>query len=293
MQALQASIQALTLQVQSLSLKKNMAPRSDKSHTPNNACKGLGHTLDKCWKLGGGRQGQYPPWWKGKRDTPVPSSANLATSNVASSDAGSVYTNVTALNTRIDDETLKAIEKILGEETALVVNNASQGFVDNSILYGDSGASTHFIQNRECFFHYMPLGKTSGSSSKAGATLNIQGIGTIALKLSVSGSQNIFTLSKALHCPDILANLISISRLDKEGWFITFGGNQATFIDQNGVPQFSATMVNDLYVINGTLLRSEEYTALAARSLEIAVPMDTWHMRFAHHGISHIEELQK
>ncbi|PBK58803.1 hypothetical protein ARMSODRAFT_848379, partial [Armillaria solidipes] len=87
-QALQASIQALTLQVQSLSSKRSMAPRSDKSHTANDNCKGVGHTLDECWKLGGGRQGQYPPWWKGKRDAPVPSSANLATTS--SSEAGSV-----------------------------------------------------------------------------------------------------------------------------------------------------------------------------------------------------------
>ncbi len=224
-QALQASIQALTLQVQTLSSKKYTAPRSDKSHTPNDACKGIGHTLDECWKLGGGRQGQYLPWWKGKRDAPMPSSANLATANMSSSKAGSMYTNVTALNTRIDGETLEAIEKVLREEMVLVVNNASKGSVDNSLLYGDSGASTHFIQNRECFFHYMPLGETSGSSSKAGASLNIQGVGTVALKSLVADSQNIFTLSKALHCPDISANLISISRLDKEGWFITFGGN--------------------------------------------------------------------
>ncbi len=119
--ALQASIQALTLQVQTLSSKKYTAPRSDKSHTPNDACKGIGHTLDECWKLGGGRQGQYPPWWKGKQDAPMPSSANLATANMSSSKADSVYTNVTTLNMRIDGETLEAIEKVLREETALVV----------------------------------------------------------------------------------------------------------------------------------------------------------------------------
>ncbi len=210
-QAFQASIQALMLQVQSLSSKRPTAPRSDKSHTANDNCKGVGHTLDKCWKLGGGRQGQYPPWWKGKRDAPVPSSANLATTS--SSEAGSVYTNVTALSAHVSDETLKSIEEILGaEESALMVNNASQELVDTSLLYGDSGASTHFIQNKDCFFHYMPLGETSGTSSKAGASLNIQGIGSIALKSSISGVQNIFTLSKALHCPDVSANLISISR---------------------------------------------------------------------------------
>ncbi len=44
-QALQASIQVLTLQVQSLSSKRTTAPRSDKSHPANDNCKGLGHTL--------------------------------------------------------------------------------------------------------------------------------------------------------------------------------------------------------------------------------------------------------
>ncbi len=44
------------------------------------------------------------------------------------------------------------------------------------------------------------------------------------------------------------------------------------FMDHNRTPQFTATMVNDLYAINGTLLCNEEYTALTTRSLEVAVP---------------------
>ncbi len=156
-QALQASIQALMLQVQSLSSKQPMAPRSDKSHMANDNCKGVGHTLDECWKLEGGRQGQYPPWWKGKWDTPVPSSANLATTS--SSEAGSVYMNITALSAHVSNETLKSIEEILGaEESVLMVNNASQELVDTSLLYGDSGASTHFIQNKDCFFPLYAAG---------------------------------------------------------------------------------------------------------------------------------------
>ncbi len=74
---------------------------------------------------------------------------------------------------------------------------------------------------------------------------------------------------------------------------MTFGGGQATFVDQKGNPQFTATLINDLYAINGSLIRSEEYTALTARSLEAAVPMETWHMRFAHLGIDRINKLQE
>ncbi|KAJ3764903.1 hypothetical protein FB446DRAFT_604132, partial [Lentinula raphanica] len=37
----------------------------------NQNCRGRGHTIENCWKLGGGKQGQYPKWWKGKRDAPL------------------------------------------------------------------------------------------------------------------------------------------------------------------------------------------------------------------------------
>ncbi len=66
-QALQASIDALALQVQSLSSRKdNARPSNGRSHPANEHCKGIGHTIAECWKIGGGKQGQYPPWWKGK-----------------------------------------------------------------------------------------------------------------------------------------------------------------------------------------------------------------------------------
>lgn len=112
-----------------------------------------------------------------------------------------------------------------------------------------------------------------GTSLKAGAVLNIQGFSTVALESTVSDVQNVFTLSKALHCSDVSANLISISGLNKEGWFITFGGSQATFVNQKSTSQFTITLVNDLYAINETLLCREEYTALAARSMDVAMPI--------------------
>ncbi|KAJ3963548.1 hypothetical protein EV361DRAFT_782489, partial [Lentinula raphanica] len=46
----------------------------------NANCKGRGHSIENCWKMGGGKQGQYPKWWKGKRDAPLlPPVANQAT----------------------------------------------------------------------------------------------------------------------------------------------------------------------------------------------------------------------
>ncbi|KAK0244464.1 hypothetical protein EDD85DRAFT_759783, partial [Armillaria nabsnona] len=260
-QALQASVQALTLQVQNLMAKKNTGPNcSDKSHPANDNCKGIGYTLEECWKLGGGCQGQYPPWWKGKRDAPLLNrSANLATTNQL--DPGSITMNIIALNTFIDKETLgMAYQVIAGENTALVINNHSPG-LDTSRMYGDSGVSTHFVQNRDHFFNYIPL-ETSGSSLKVGATLKVLGNGTVTVKTTIEGTEKIITFSKTLHCPDISANLLSISQLDKEGWKVTFGEGKADFMDPNGKAQFTASMFNDLYMIDCTLIRGEEYSTI-------------------------------
>ncbi len=52
-------------------------------------------------------------------------------------------------------------------------------------------------------------------------------------------------------------------------------------------------MFNDLYKIDCELMRGDEYTALAARSLEHSVPIETWHMQFAHFGVDRIKALSK
>lgn len=52
-------------------------------------------------------------------------------------------------------------------------------------------------------------------------------------------------------------------------------------------------MFNDLYMINCNLICGEEYIALAAKSLEISVPIKTWHMRFAHFEVDQIKALSK
>ncbi|KAF9259987.1 hypothetical protein L218DRAFT_832193, partial [Marasmius fiardii PR-910] len=43
----------------------------------------VGHTTDTCFAMGGGKQGQYPSWWKGKKPAPLPT-ANAATTEATS-----------------------------------------------------------------------------------------------------------------------------------------------------------------------------------------------------------------
>ena len=49
----------------------------------NPVCEWVGHTIDKCFKPGGGMEGQYPDWWK-KKGTTTMLIINLHTFDIVS-----------------------------------------------------------------------------------------------------------------------------------------------------------------------------------------------------------------
>jgi len=110
--ALEATI--LTLQAEMRSFKPyNQCERGttnpNKAHLicSNSLCGKIGHLIEDCFGQGGGKAGQYPPWYKGKRIT---RSANMATSSTSS---GSTLTGTHwALSATFN---LKEIEMILQE----------------------------------------------------------------------------------------------------------------------------------------------------------------------------------
>ncbi|THU81454.1 hypothetical protein K435DRAFT_693570, partial [Dendrothele bispora CBS 962.96] len=81
--AMQAEINELKERIVAMQTRKG--PANPDLKCSNQNCKGIGHTIENCFKLGGGKQGQYPKWWKGKRDVPVPAASNATSSDGTSS----------------------------------------------------------------------------------------------------------------------------------------------------------------------------------------------------------------
>jgi hypothetical protein len=45
-------------------------------------CRRTEHSIEDCFQLGGGKQGQYSAWWRGKQTVPTgPTAANFATTS--------------------------------------------------------------------------------------------------------------------------------------------------------------------------------------------------------------------
>ncbi|EDR06963.1 uncharacterized protein LACBIDRAFT_328359 [Laccaria bicolor S238N-H82] len=226
----------------------------------NSLCGKVGHLMEDCFGPGGGKAGQYPPWYKGKRAT---ASANLTTSTTSSTSSGSttpgthwalsVTFNYQEIDTLIcenaeTDQTASTenrfilpgavtnnIKRLVDENTAVerkialaaAANPEAIGI--SSACVADSGCTTYFFKSRNVFSIYKSLDKTIGQSSMVGANFRVLGMGTVEIKVVHENVEHTLVFTNALHAPDVTANLISISRMDLAGWEVIFGKQKARF----------------------------------------------------------------
>ncbi|KAJ3816512.1 hypothetical protein F5880DRAFT_1494211, partial [Lentinula raphanica] len=87
--ALQAEVDELKIAL-AANVPQRRGPANPDLVCTNPNCKGKGHTIENCWKLGGGKQGQYPKWWKGRRDAPLLTPSANATTTTSSHSQGTI-----------------------------------------------------------------------------------------------------------------------------------------------------------------------------------------------------------
>lgn len=128
----------------------------------------------------------------------------------------------------------------------------------NVPTYADSAANKHCFVNRSDFSTYHALSKPDeGQPANKGGQFRIVGHGTVTKT-------------------DLIANLISIGKLDEANCWALFGGGGVTFYDLLSVePHISTTH------------------ALVAHSLAKPTNLEVWHRRFGHIGTRSIVDMAK
>ncbi|KAF8823454.1 hypothetical protein HHX47_DHR10000197 [Lentinula edodes] len=211
-------------------------------------CGRVGHLKDECFRKGGGKEGQYPSWWRGKKDETV-------NQNPTSSMA-------------------------IGEPTLHYAMTASDLPHPTGELYADSGATDHFFRNRNDFMTYTECDRM-GQSLEASTGLVIKGVGKAKKTVMENGKIITLIFEGALHCPTISSDLISIARLDKLGYQVHFGNGCVKFYSPEGSHFLTGRGSNGLYKLD-----EAKTTALTTKSRSLHHPVDlsTWHRRLAHAG---------
>ena len=193
----------------------------------NPNCKHIGHTIERCFKAGGGMEGQYPDWWRRKGNatggrnsnqtpgtTPTPSKP---TENVAIVPT----TTFTSSNTGSD-----------GDFHAFLMNTSTP--TPALTTYADLAASNHFFIDIRDFESYEPYTGRSGSTAKNGRSFTICGKGNVRKCCIYDGRVIMLLFKDGLHCPSLSHNLITIGKLDAGGCYAVFGGGGITFVNPEG-----------------------------------------------------------
>jgi len=273
--------------VQALATANSSSSQRSMLVCSNPVCKRTGHTIDRCFKPGGGMEGQYPDWWRKKGNataTPQKPSVNIAmVPHSMSSGAGEHYIFMTTTQREVKD----------------------------LVTYADSATSDHCFMDLKDFITYQSLAEKDSDTAVKGGKFTIAGTGRVDKHVVFDGRVITLSFKDAMHTPDLSHNLISIGKLDKGGCYSVFGGSGVTFISKDNRPFLQGRGVGTMYEVDvfpmtgptaqkgnapatfvpAAQVAHSNVMAFATKSHDRPTDIDTWHRRLGHVGYSIIERM--
>lgn len=206
----------------------------------------IGHRTADCFAEGGAKAGQYPEWWRGKRDLHLPASqrkpaasrnqqkvfnnakprANAATAvekctHCHDHDDGGSEADVEAAVALSQEGDLYAFNIIAEPDPDLSITCNTAALVSenkqNQNVFHDSGANRHIFYDRSVFSNYKEIIPLHVKGFGSALSTSAVGKGDVYLKSVVNGRTCTIKLSDALHVPSARLNLVSQGCLDRRG----------------------------------------------------------------------------
>ncbi|KAF5329775.1 hypothetical protein D9619_009137 [Psilocybe cf. subviscida] len=240
-------------------------------------CGKAGHELTTCFQKGGGKEGQFPEWWRGKKVSGgTQTAASATTTHIAASAIAST-----------NDDNFYAF-------STQHANSATSRNRDGSLkTFGDSAASDHYFGARADFHDYVAEERVGETAT--GEKFRILGRGTVRKVSVVNGKRINISFMNVLHAPDFTHNLVSIGRLDRAGYTIQFAGGKVAVLDQKGVTVVEGPAAGTMYELPLFDPTPDDIlpTAYISRSLSKATDLETWHHRLGHVSEATIMKMMK
>ena len=270
--------------------KSHGATRIDRrSHTMGATCSYCGmkyHDATQCFKLNGYPFGHtlHNPHFV--RPTTSTGHANAASSSSTDSDSG--WTATIA-----DDNGLVGT----GDSVALSASSAAADGTHQWTL--DTGASSHFCNDRTLFDTFFPSTTRREVTVAAGKSCAAVGTGTVAINFQQpDGALRTVVLHNVVYVPDMHGNLLSLGRLAERGTKTELTAAGCALIAPNGtVVAHTIRGADKLYRLTA---RAHRHTAVdiavaavadVAAATTVAGNSVDWHARFGHADIRAILRL--
>ena len=215
-------------------------------------CGKTGHMKAKCWGKGGGQEGQYPEWFKGKKDP--------HTSNVVK----------------------------MVSDTHIVWAYGHEG--NPNMWFADSAATIHVTHDRNDFTSYHKY--ESNRIIKVFGKNEVQGIGEgdVLVETKYQGRVTRIQLTKVMHVPGAEGKILSLKVLDQKGYESRIV-NGHIYIMKGAHTYAQATLGGELYEIDLRAIPSQESILAAVKRDPSATDLPTWHRRLGHLGDTIVKKL--
>ena len=303
-------------------------------HCTNTNCGHRGHTITNCYWRGGVKEGQFPPGFgqSGGAQGSAPQNTASTTNNSSVttaltdtspaseitlalvSDLGDNYllTKETSILSATRDDVLELNtggEPLLASKECVVASYRQVAWGITHVLaatttksegdvptYANSATNKHCFVNSSDFTTYHALSQPDeGQPANKGGQFHIVGHGSVTKIIMSSSLKTTIMFKHAVHTPDLIANLISISKLDEVNCWALFGGGGVTFYDlHEGQKQtlMKGTGRNGMYLLS-VEPQTPTSPALIAHSLTKPTNLEVWHWHFGHVGTRSIVDIAK
>ena len=153
-----------------------------------------------------------------------------------------------------------------------------------SSWYLDSGSSCHITNSEAHLLDPKPSDVTTIATADNNNML-VKKQGRVELQVEAKGSFFEIDVKDTLYVPGAAANLLSVSRIVKNGNKVVFSKHGAKVYDENGIFFASAVLENSIYRLNVIPAHPSSFLA--------AVGTDLWHRRLGHLNQKGIEYLKE
>ncbi len=224
---------------------KSSPPKSGHSKVICSNCKKEGHSIERCWSVGGGAKGQGLK--KKQSKSSVKSKHGQGQVNMSKDNSSSsVSHSILILHSK--------------EDVLLLRDTPSHS---NSVYFIiDSGASTHMCPDRSYFSSYMKLNTPKCIWVADDQMINAIGIGNIKVKLFLDGQSHPGTLKDVLHLPSLSEPLLSTTQMTNGRITVILKSDHADLVNDKTRKVFTtAYRCSQLYKLCVEIIRPEHVHA--------------------------------
>ena len=174
-----------------------------------------------------------------------------------------------------------------GSKNSFIAAFSASSVNDASSWYVDSGASAHMTMHRD-WLSDVTVPPVSSIRIADNKSLKVECCGNVLIKIiAKDGSTETIQVRGVLFVPELKTNLLSIAKIIKSGYKVTFNKVGCQIYNNNRKLIANANLINDTYQLN--VCKKDSMCAMITKTED---NIYLWHQRMGHLNFNDIKKIR-